>query len=73
MGWPHIQRLPALHNQRSIPFYLAWATRLYTLGDSGFYLRYTADGRPMALQDAHFMKCLEVISGTWNRKLSEKP
>jgi hypothetical protein len=32
----------------------------------------TADGLPLALQDAHFMRCLETIASTWNRKLQEK-
>jgi hypothetical protein len=32
----------------------------------------TADGLPLANQDAHFMRSLEIIASTWNRKLQEK-
>lgn len=71
MGWGLIERLPPLENQRSLPFYLAWATRLYTLGDGGYKFERTPDDRPLIVQDAYFFRCLEVIVGTWNQKIAE--
>ena len=71
MGWRLIERLPPLKNQRSVAFHLAWATRLYTLADGGYRFDRTADDKPLTEQDAYFMRCLEVIVGTWNMKLAE--
>ncbi len=72
MGWSLIERLPSLKNQRSIPFYLAWATRIYTLGDGGYRFDRTPDDRPLTEQDAYFMRCVETIVGTWNQKIAEE-
>jgi hypothetical protein len=41
------------------------------MGETGFHLARMPDGRPIAYQDAYFMRCLEVIATTWNRKLAE--
>ncbi len=71
MGWSLIERLPPLENQRSLPFYLAWATRLYTLSDVGYKFERTPDDKPLINQDSYFMRCLEVIVGTWNQKIAE--
>lgn len=52
-------------------YYLSWATRLVTIGESGYSLVRTADNKPIAEQDAHFHRCVEIIIGTWNQRLRE--
>ena len=66
-----IERLPRIENQRMPSYYLSWATRLVTIGESGYQLVRTPDDSPIAEQDAHFRRCLEIIVSTWNQKLRE--
>jgi hypothetical protein len=42
------------------------------MGGEGYYVMWqTPDGGPVGEQDAHFMRCLDTIAGTWNQKINE--
>jgi hypothetical protein len=65
-----LQRLTT--RQRSCSFYLAWFTRIYTVGDSGWFVRDTPDGRPLFEQDAFFWQAIETVARTMNVMLAEE-
>ena len=42
------------------------------MGPEGYYVLFqTPTGGRMGEQDAYFMRCIEIIAGTWNQKISE--
>ena len=59
-------------SQRSVQYYLGWFTRCYALGETGWAVSRTPDGRAIMHQDAFFWRALEVVAHTMNLRIMEE-
>lgn len=57
---------------RTTGYYITWFHRIFHATERGWQLARTPDDRPVMVQDAYFMRALEVIAQTLNLMMEEE-